>query len=94
MEHGHGQPHAWADFNPHLLLALTPIKNLAKLGIVIEVDAAGIGIPASYISVRYRSIPLPDWVPLFRYRTGSGIVISDHSSTGLTECRTVQHSGI
>ncbi len=49
----------------------------------IHADAAGIGIPASSISVRYRSIPVPDGVPVipvpdwfrhqlfcsFRYRT-------------------------
>jgi hypothetical protein len=34
------------------------------LGIGIEADAAGIGIPASSISVRHRSIPVPDWDPL------------------------------
>jgi hypothetical protein len=31
------------------------------MDIAIEADAAGIGIPASSISVRYRSIPVPDW---------------------------------
>ncbi len=31
------------------------------MGIGIEADAAGIGIPASSISVRYRSIPVPDF---------------------------------
>jgi hypothetical protein len=36
--------------------------------------AAGIGIPASLVSVRYRRIPVPDWVSLFRYRNGSCIV--------------------
>jgi hypothetical protein len=41
-----------------------------KLGIGIEVDAAGIGIPASRISIRYRSIPVPDWVPF----SGTGLV--------------------
>jgi hypothetical protein len=30
---------------------------IAQLGIGIEADAAGIGIPASSFSVRYRSIP-------------------------------------
>jgi hypothetical protein len=39
-------------------------------------------------------IPLPDWVRLFRYRTGSGMGISVHSGTGLTGCRTVRQSGI
>ncbi len=57
----------------------------------VEGDAAGIGIPASCILVRYRSITEPDWVPLFRYRTGSGIHIFVHSATRLTGCRTVQH---
>jgi hypothetical protein len=31
------------------------------MGIGIEADNAGIGIPASSISVQYRSIPVPDW---------------------------------
>jgi hypothetical protein len=61
------------------------------MGIGIEVDAAGIGILASCISVRYRSIPVPNWISLFRYRTGSGIGIFVHSGTGLTGCRTVRH---
>ncbi len=40
------------------------------LGIGIEDDAAGIGIPASGISVRYRIIPVSDWgIPVFWYRT-------------------------
>jgi hypothetical protein len=52
------------------------------------------GRPASCISFRYRSIPVPDWVFLFRYRTGSSIGIFVHSGTGLTGCRTVRHSGI
>jgi hypothetical protein len=32
-------------------------------------------IPASIVSVRYQSIPVQDWVSLFRYRIGSGIGI-------------------
>jgi hypothetical protein len=36
----------------------------ANLVIGIEVDAAGIGIPASNISVLYRSIPVPKLGPL------------------------------
>ncbi len=56
--------------------------------------AAGIGIPASDISIRYRSIPVTDWVFLFRYRTGSGIGTLFHSGIGLTRCRIVRHSGI
>jgi hypothetical protein len=55
---------------------------------------AGIGIPASCVSVRYRSIPVPDWVLLSRYLTGSGIGVFVHSGTGLIRCRTVRHSGI
>jgi hypothetical protein len=35
--------------------------SFALLGIGIEADAAGIGIPAINISVRCRSIPVPDW---------------------------------
>ncbi len=42
------------------------------LGISIEAHAAGIGIPASSISVRYHSIPLPDW--------GTGVPAIRHSS--------------
>jgi hypothetical protein len=41
----------------------------------------------SGISVRYRSIPVPDWVPLFLYWTGSGINNFVHSCNGLTGCR-------
>jgi hypothetical protein len=54
----------------------------------MKADAAGIGIPASLISVQYRSIPVPDLVPLFRYQIGSGIGIIFHSSTGMTGYRT------
>ncbi len=43
------------------------------------------------ISIRYRSIPLHDWVPLFLYWTGSGIGILFYSGTGLTGCRIVRH---
>jgi hypothetical protein len=46
-----------------------------KLGIGINAEAAGIGIPASDISVPYLNIPGPEWVPLFWYRIGSGIGI-------------------
>jgi hypothetical protein len=46
--------------------------------------AAGISIPASDISVRYRSITVLVRVPLFRYRTGSDIGILFYSGTGLT----------
>ncbi len=35
-----------------------------------------------YISARIWSIPVLDWVPLFRYRIGSGIDIFVHSGTG------------
>ena len=43
-------------------------------------DAAGIGTPASVISVRYRS--------------SAGIVILYNSGSRLSGCRTVCHSGI
>ncbi len=36
----------------------------------------------------------PDWVPLFRYRTGSGTGIFVYYGTGLTQCRIVRQSGI
>jgi hypothetical protein len=45
-----------------------------------------IGIPASDISVRYRTRFL-----LFRYRTGSGICLLFQSGTGLAGCLTVRH---
>ncbi len=61
------------------------------MGIGIKADAAGMGIPASDISVRYRIIPVPECVPLFGYRTGSGITILFLSGTGLTRCQTVRH---
>jgi hypothetical protein len=51
------------------------------MGIGIKSDAAVIGIPVSDISVRHLSFPVPDWVPLFRYRTGTGIGILFHSGT-------------
>jgi hypothetical protein len=51
----------------------------------IETDADGIGIPAS--QVRYRSIPIPDLVLFFWYRTCSGIGIFVHSDY-LTRYRT------
>jgi hypothetical protein len=60
----------------------------------MEANTAGIGIPASCILVRYRSIPVPDWVLLSRYRTGSGIGVFVHSGTGLIRCRTDRHSVI
>jgi hypothetical protein len=63
-------------------------------GIGIQKTNAGIGIPASVISVRYRSKKLPDCVALFRYRTGRGIVSFIQSGTGLTGCRTIRHSGM
>jgi hypothetical protein len=45
------------------------------LGIGIEADAACIGILAFSNLVRYRSIPVPVWVSLFRYRAGSSMEI-------------------
>ncbi len=50
---------------------------IALLGIGVNADVASIGIPASSISVRYRSIPVPDWgtlipvpdCPAFRHLT-------------------------
>jgi hypothetical protein len=44
-------------------------KSFSSLGISIEGDAAGISIPA-FISVCYRSIPVPDWSPY----SGTGLV--------------------
>jgi hypothetical protein len=49
---------------------------------------------ASGISVRYQSIPLPDWFSLFRFLTGSGICICNNSGTGLSGCREFRPSGI
>jgi hypothetical protein len=45
--------------------------SLPWLGIGIDAVGAGIGILASGNSVQYRSIPVSDWVPFFRYRTDS-----------------------
>jgi hypothetical protein len=58
---------------------------LSYLDIGNKADAAGIGIPASDISVWNKSIPGPDRVPLFRYQTGSGIWLLLHSGTGLAD---------
>jgi hypothetical protein len=44
------------------------------VGIGIRKTNAGIGIPASVISVRFRSKKMPDCIVLFRYRIGSGII--------------------
>jgi hypothetical protein len=63
------------------------------VGIGIQETNAGIGIPASVFSVRYRIKKMPDCVTLIRYRAGSGIVIDFQSGTGLTGCRTIRHSG-
>ncbi len=53
------------------------------LGIGIEADAAGSGIPATSISARF--IPIPDWgVPLLRYRTGVPLF---RYRTGVALCR-------
>jgi hypothetical protein len=41
---------------------------LLYLGTGIKADALGIDIPASDMSVRYRTIPVPDWFPFFPYR--------------------------
>jgi hypothetical protein len=70
------------------------IASIHSCGIGIEADAAGIDIPASCILVRYRSIPVQDWVLLSLYRTGSGIGVFVHSGIRLIRCRTVRHSGI
>jgi hypothetical protein len=61
------------------------------MGVGIDTNAAGIGIPAPSILVRYRSIPVPGRDPLFRYRTDFGIGIFIHSGIRLTGCRTVRH---
>jgi hypothetical protein len=58
-----------------------------QLGIGIETYAAGIGIPAPGISVRYHSIPELDWVLLIQYLTAPGIGIFIHSGTGLTRSK-------
>jgi len=46
----------------------------------------------SIISVRYRSIPVPDSITVFRVRTYSGIGISLYSGTGLKGWLAVPHS--
>ncbi len=49
---------------------------------------------ASGISIWYRSMPVTDWVPLFRYQTGFQHRHLVHSSTEETGCWTVRYSGI
>ncbi len=51
----------------------------------------GVGIPASVISGRYRSITLPDMFPLLQYQTGSGIGIFFILISGLTGGRTLRY---
>ncbi len=46
------------------------------MGIGNEADAASIRIPASSISVRYRSIPAPDWGTLIPVLDSPAIKIS------------------
>ncbi len=53
-----------------------------------------ISIPAFSNSVRYRSIPVPDWDSLFRYWAGSGIDIFFHPGTEMIRCRTFRRSGM
>jgi hypothetical protein len=79
---------------PTFLFYLWAFSIAAGAG--IEADAAGIGIPASGISVWYRSILVPDWVPIIRYRTDTGIGIFVPSGTGLSSVhmRDSSHSGI
>jgi hypothetical protein len=48
----------------------------------------GIDPEAAGISVQYRSVLITNWVPFFRYRTGSGIGIFVSSGAGLTGFRT------
>jgi hypothetical protein len=62
------------------------------VGIGIQKTIAGIGIPASVISVRYRTKKMPDCATLFRYRIVSGIVSFFQSGTGLTGCRKIRYS--
>ncbi len=50
-------------------------RKLLRWTSAYQADAVDIAILVSNISVRYRSIPFPDWVPLSRYKTGSGIGI-------------------
>ncbi len=64
------------------------------MGIGIEETNAGNGILASRILVQYRTKKMPDCVSLVWYQTCSGIVNFLHSGTGLTGCRTFQHSNI
>jgi hypothetical protein len=60
------------------------VRSWLRVRVLYAVGSAScsisIGIPASCISVRYRSIPVPDW---FRHR------VFVHSGTGLSRSRTV-----
>jgi hypothetical protein len=67
----------------HVDAALDPTP-LSLVGIGIRKTNAGIGIPASVISVQYRSKKMTDCIILFRYRIGSGIVSLSQSGAGLT----------
>jgi hypothetical protein len=75
----------------HLLI---PHAHKSKLGIGIEETYAGVGIPASMTSIRYRNTKKLDCISLVRYLTCSGIASFFHSATGMTGCQTGRHSGI
>jgi hypothetical protein len=72
---------------------LVPENKTAKMWIV-DIRTLHPRHSASEISVQNRSIPVPQWVSLFRYRTGYGFCILFHSGIGLTGCRTVWRKGV
>ncbi len=76
----------WVKIRVQIRITLKRIRS--HLFSLMQVRIHNIGLPVSCISVRYRSIPVPDWVHLFQYCTGSGIGIFVHSGTGLIRCRT------
>jgi hypothetical protein len=67
------------------------VRNPHRLSIGIDVDAAGIGISTSIISVSCRSIPVPDqaFIPVLDWFRNKYFF---HSGTALTGCRTIRHS--
>jgi hypothetical protein len=82
----------------HHKVSLTPLPAVygRALSTISSMDVQGVSPPPALasliISVRYRSNLVPDWISLFRYRSGPGIGASFHSGTGMTRCWTVRHT--
>ncbi len=73
---------------PHLTLPLFLVGRLHIWASASRLIPSAFRCPAAQ-SGRYRSIPVLDWAPIFRYRIGFGIGSNFLSVSGLTGGRTV-----